>query len=163
MLHHSVQQIAGVHTMNSRNRNWLAQAQLVKINNFINFGKIIHLIYAQYHWLATTPQKICRFLVLQRQPSATVRHENNHVRFLNSNGCLLQNPRQNLVVLISKINAAGVNHRKITVQPSGVTIKPVPRYARHILHNSVSGANQAVKQRAFAHVGPPHNSNNRLH
>ena len=92
---------------------------------------------------------------------AQVGDQNNDIRMRDRSLCLKAHELQNLVI-VRRLNAAGVDDGEITTAPVAVSVQAVAGNARRILNDGKPLARQAVEQLRLADVRTADDRNNRL-
>jgi len=120
--------------------------------------------------LLAPAQNLGNFPVGGRHAADGIHNEQDHIRFLDGDFCLGSNflnkfrrsNREGGPPALRGINSTGIHNEKWNSAPFPFRKQPVPGGAGSIIHNCQRFTRQAVKQGAFAHIGAPHQGDNRF-
>ena len=160
--HHGIQQVTDIHGVGGRQSYGVTQAQIVKLVNIHGLLWAVNLVHPQDNGLLGMAQELCHFLIGVGQATASVHQKEYDVGFLHGQLCLLAHGLQDMVALI-KLNAPGVNHGELMVQPLGIHIDAVTGDAGHIVHDGDALLANLVEQGGLAYIGAPHYSHYGFH
>ena len=133
IFHTGIQQIAGAMSVDRRDRNGVAQSQIVKFIN-IRALALIHLIDRQHHRLSAATEHGGNLLIRSGHARLNITEEHNDRCVVNGNLSLLPHERQNLIVRPG-FNTAGIDQREFPSAPIALTVDTIPCNARSILHD----------------------------
>ena len=121
----------------------------------------VALVDGQGHGLAGFAQHGGHILIRRGDAAADIGDHDDGIRQLNADLGLTAHEFQHIVVGAG-LNTAGIHQGEGAAAPFAVAVDPVPGDAGGVLHNGGTAARQLVKQHGLAHIGPPHNGNQRL-
>ena len=157
-----IQQLAHTVAVQSRNAVRLTQTKVIKLVK-LRFGRtrLVTFVDRQHDRLARAQQHRGNILVSRSNARAQVGDENDHVRVRDRGLRLKAHELQDLIVVI-RLDAAGINDGKVAAAPVALRVQAVARYAGRVLHNGQALARQSVEQLAFADVRPSYDGHNRF-
>ena len=157
-----IQQLTDTIAMQRRNTVRLAQTEVVELIKLRRrITRLVALVDSQHEWLARAQQHGRNVLIGGSNAGAQVGDQNNDIRMRDRSLCLKAHELQNLVI-VRRLNAAGVDDGEITTAPVAVSVQAVAGNARRILNDGKPLARQAVEQLRLADVRTADNRNNRL-
>ena len=147
-------------TMGGGNGHGHAQPQRMELGGSHRARDALALVDGQHHLAGRAAQLLGDLLVTGQQALTAVDHEDDHVGL-----------DDGLAGLASHLfghaggghglEATGVDQHDTLAVERGRAIVPVTGETRDVGHQGVARARQAVEQGGLAHVGPPHQRNNR--
>ena len=144
-------------------RHWqrLPEAQLIKLTRAPLTSKALELVDGQHGGPACSAQLFGNLQVLWRDPSTTIHHEDHHIRLRHS----LQTLPSHLGInarLGHRLEAARVNDKVGPWPKPTLAIVAVSGEPRHVRHQRISRAREAIEQGGLAHVRAAHQGHHRL-
>ena len=137
-------------------RKHVADAQPAKILRLVGQRLGLHLVHRKKQRLASALQQPRQFVVRPRQLRAHIHHHHQHVRFFQRHLRLHKDFCCDELRIVGH-NAAHIHQPVAPPRPLVLAINTVARNARLVAHNRAPAPGDPVEERAFAHVGPPHN------
>ena len=135
VLDHFIQHISKSQHGCRRDRKRIADAEIVELIHIRHeLLKAVHFVDHKHDRLAGASEHICHLGIRILQSLSDIREENNHVRRRNGNLRLLSHLRENDISAV-RLNTAGIDHRKMIIQPVDVRIDTVSCHSRRILYN----------------------------
>ena len=147
ILHHTVQQITGPVAVNGGNLDRVPQTKVIKLIEIRRrLAHRVALVDAENDRTAALEQHRRNVGVRRHQAGADVRHQYNHIGRIDGQLRLRTHLRKDHIAG-ARLNTAGIHQRKFAPFPLAVSIDPVARDARRIVHNRQALADQLIKQR----------------
>ena len=147
-------------TMGSGNGHGHTQPQRMELGSGDRAGDALALVDGQHHLAGCTAQLLGDLLVTGQQALTAIDHEDDHVGLDDGltglTGHLFGHAGGG-----HGLEAAGVDQHDTLAVERSRAIVPVTGEARNVGHQGVARARQAVEQGGLAHVGPPHQRDNR--
>ena len=138
-------------TMGGGNGHGHTQPQRMELGSGDRAGDALALVDGQHDLAGRAAQLLGDLLVTGQQALTAIDHEDDHVGL-----------DDGLTGLTGHLfgHAGGGHHDTLAVERSRAIV-PVTGEARNVGHQGVARARQAVEQGGLAHVGPPHQRDNR--
>ena len=162
ILKNAVEQVACAVAVDRRDRDRLAQTEvveLIKLHRRLSDG--IALVDTEHHRLAGLLQHLRHVCVGGDHAAFEVGDKNNGGCGVNGELCLPAHLREDHVVALG-LDAAGVHHHRRVAAPLGLAVNTVARDARRIVHDGQPLSDQFIKQGALADIRSADNRNNGL-
>ena len=156
-----IQQIAQSQMVGCRNSNRITDTQIIEFKGIHLLLRRIRLIDSQNNRLLGLTQQTGNVSILCSNACARIADEQNNVRLLNRNLCLLTDRNSNSIG-IHDFDTASINHHKLVVQPFGGSIQTVAGNARCILNNGNPAVGKNIKKSRFAYIRTSNYSNYRF-
>ena len=147
-------------TMGGGNGHGHAQPQRMKLGGSHRARDAFALVDGQHDLAGRAAQLLGDLLVTGQQALTAVDHEDDHVG-LDDGLAGLASHLFGHAGGGHRLEAAGVDQHDTLAVERGRAIVPVTGEARDVGHQGVTRARQAVEQGGLAHVGPPHQRDNR--
>ena len=147
-------------TMSGGNGHGHAQPQRMELGGSHRARDALALVDGQHHLAGRAAQLLGDLLVTGQQALTAVDHEDDHVG-LDDGLAGLAGHLFGHAGGGHRLEAAGVDQHDTLAVERGRAIVPVTGKARNVGHQGVARARQAVEQGGLAHVGPPHQRDNR--
>ena len=147
-------------TMGGGNGHGHAQPQRMELGGSHRARDALALVDGQHDLAGRAAQLLGDLLVTGQQALTAVDHEDDHVGLDDG----LAGLAGHLFCHAGgghRLEAAGVDQHDTLAVERGRAIVPVTGEARDVGHQGVTRARQAVEQGGLAHVGPPHQRDNR--
>ena len=162
MLVSRIEQLAHAVAVQSGDAERLAQTEVVELIKLRRrITRLVALVDSQHERLARAQQHGRNVLIGGSNAGAQVSDQNNDIRMRDRSLRLKAHELQNLVI-VRRLNAAGVDDGEITTAPVAVSVQAVAGNARRILNDGKPLARQAVEQLRLADVRTADDRNNRL-
>ncbi len=162
LFHDAVQQVAGPVPVDRRNRDRLAEPQIIK---FIELRRRIPdriaLIHAKDHRAAAFLQKRRHIRIRRDDAGAHICHEYDHIRRFDRKPGLHAHLRKDHVFGI-RLDPTRIHKGKTARIPLAVPENSVSGHARRIIHNGQPSPYQFIKKRRFPHVRSADDRHNRF-
>ena len=138
------------------------QAQFVKLCELHTLLHALGFVGGENTGLAEFAQKIGNVVVLSAQSLTGIDHKNHQIGlghgllgllghlFVDASSCVGLKP-------------PCVHHNEFKGALFTLAVMAVPGQARKVSHDGVSRLGQSIEKGGFAHIGPPHQGQNRLH
>ena len=146
-----VEQVAGADAVQRRQRQGLAEAELVELERLGIAAWIVELVRDQDHRLARAAQQVGELLVPGSDAGARVDHEQHEIG-LGDRGASLVGDLALHRARVAGIDATGVEDREGGPAPLDDQLLAVARDARLLVHDRLAGRGQAVHERRLADV-----------
>ena len=159
--HESIEQIAEIHDVRSRNRHGIAKAEVVELVDVRLLLWRIDLVHGQEHGRLRRAQHLADFLIGKRQTCATVNEKEDDVRLLHGDLRLLAHRAQDDIARI-EFDASRIDHREFLAEPFGIKVDAVARDARQIIDDGHALPAQFIEERGLAYVRASHDRYDRL-
>ena len=143
------------------NSNRITDTQIIEFKGIHLLLRRICLVNSQNNRLLGLTQQTGNVSILGSNACACIADEQNNVRLLNRNLCLLTDRNSNSIS-IHDFDTAGINHHKLVVQPFCGSIQTIACNARCILNNGNPAVGKNIKKSRFAHVRTSNYSNYRF-
>ena len=154
-----IQQIAEIHRIGGRDGNRVTEPKRIEIVNQCFTLKAIDLVDRQNHRFFRPPQKPRDLLIRSCQSCPPIDEKEDDICLLHCQLCLRTHRTQDMVALI-ELDAAGVNDRKLMVQPLRIQIDAVTRHARHIVDNGDTLLADLIEQCRLPDIGASDHGHN---
>lgn len=146
-----VEQIAEIHRIRCRDGDRIAEAQIVELVDVHRALRAVNLVDREDDRLLRAAQQARDLFICRRQAGAAVDEEQDDVGLLHGQLCLLAHRLEDVVALI-ELDAAGVDHREVLVEPLRVEIDAVARDARHVVDDGDALLADLIEERGLADV-----------
>ena len=146
-----VEQVAEVHGVRSRDGDRVAEAQVVELVDVHRALRAVDFVDREDHGLLRAAQQARDLLVRRRQAGAAVDEEQDDVRLVHGQLCLLAHRLENVVALI-ELDAAGIDHREVLVEPLRIKVDAVARDARHVVDDGDTLLANLIEERGLADI-----------
>ena len=147
-------------TMGGGNGHGHTQPQRMELGSGDRAGDALALVDGQHDLAGRAAQLLGDLLVTGQQALTAIDHEDDHVG-LNDGLAGLAGHLFGHAGGGHGLEAAGVDQHDTLAVERSRAIVPVTGKARNVGHQGVARARQAVEQGGLAHVGPPHQRDNR--
>ena len=159
--HESIEQIAKVHGVRSRNRHRIAKAEVIELVDVRLLLGGIDLVHGQEHGFLRRAQHLADFLISKRQARTAVDEKEDDIRLLHGDLRLLAHRAQDDIARI-EFDASRIDHREFLTEPFGIKVDAVARDARQIIDDGHALPAQFIEERGLAHVRTSHDRYDRL-
>ena len=102
---------------------------------------------------------MCDFFILGLDTCLAIYDINDDIGFADSQFGLITHTRKKVVILIDKLDAARINHRKFLTQPFCIKIDAVSRNAGNVFDNGNPFLYDCIEQCRFTDIRPAYNGN----
>ena len=145
MLHHLVKHIAKSHFARRRDRNRIAETQVIKLIHIRHeLLKTVHFIDDQKYRTSGTPEHIRHLEIRIHKSLPYIGQEQDHVGGHNS--CLRLFPHLGKNDIFGfRLNASRVDQRKLIIQPGNIGINPVSGYSGGIFYDGNPASRQRIE------------------
>ncbi len=158
----AVQEITKREAVHGGNTDGIAETQGVKFVNVHFLVLAVHFVHGEDHRLFFAAENAGDGLVISGHSGAGIDDEKNHVGFFHGQLRLLTDAGGNLVFLISKFDAAGVDQGEFSIEPFHIAINSISCDTGDIFHDGHAALGQSIDQSGFSHVRPAHDSYERF-
>ena len=147
-----VEQVAGAVAVERRDRDRIAEPELVQLECERVVLRVVDLVREHEHRLVRLAQDLRDLLVAGSDPELRVDDEEHEVR-LGDGLARLHRDRARDRRLVGDVDAAGVDEQEPPARPLAHELLAVARDAGGLVHDRSARARQPVDERRLAHVG----------
>ena len=156
------QQTANPLAVRRRDGMRVPDAQLVELPEQWRFGHPLGLVGRQHHTLLLGAQEARDVVVVSRQATPHIHHEDHRVGLRHRLTRLPRHLGHHAGGLFG-FEAAGVDHDELAPAQACIAVVPVTRQAGKVGDDRIAALGDAIEQRGLAHVRPPDDGDDRLH
>src|SRR6266568_3799208 len=138
----------------------VAKSQLAEVLRRVSHRLALDLVYGQKNWLVSMQQEAHQIVVRAGQLGSCIHHQYKGLRVFQSHLGLVVNLRWNELRIVGH-NPARIDQAEPPPPPLELPIDAVTRDSGFVAHNGPPALRQPVEKRGLAHVGPPHNGDQR--
>ena len=146
-----VEQVAGAVAVERRDRDRIAEPELVQLECERVVLRVVDLVREHEHRLVRLAQDLRDLLVARRHADARVDEEEDEIG-LGDGFLRLLRDRARDRRWVGHVDAAGVDEHEALPCPLADELLPVARHARHFVDNRVTRFGQPIDERRFADV-----------
>ena len=146
-----VEQVAGAVAVQRRERERVAEPELVELDGVEIAARVVDLVRQHEHRLLRVAERVGELLVPGSDPVAGVDDEEDEVGFLDR-GARLPRDRRAEGVGREVVDAARVDQQEVLAVPVGDQLLPVAGHTGRLVDDRLPRLGQPVDQRRLAHV-----------
>ena len=148
------QEIADAEAARRRNRNRISAGEVIELVNIVlKLCETVHLIDREHHRLLCAAQHVRDPVVRIRDAGSHIGQKDNHIRRIYGNLRLLAHGDEELISRL-RLDTAGINQRKVTIEPAAVRINSVPGDAGDVFDNRNRLSRNRIEERGFSRIRP---------